>query len=98
MEILAILFGMLSLFAFTNLIYSCFFLITKQAVGIYKWITMEMDFLEVAAYLFVGPTYSFAQRTYKKCNWFWARVTMIGWLILMAILVIAFFSLFAALT
>lgn len=95
MRILAIIFGVLGIFIFINLLFSLLYLLSKSAgKGFYRWVTYNMDYLMVLSYPLFGVTQWVASSMYERFNWFLARIILVMYTILLVILLIVCFSFF----
>ena len=83
-------------FLATNLIYGIFFLIAYKGVSnFYPWITYEFDgvflfFASIIAFYFCGMSYYVATFVYEKTNWFFARLLILVYIIILITLMIVF--------
>ncbi|RUQ25206.1 hypothetical protein ELQ35_20585 [Peribacillus cavernae] len=92
------LLGILGILATINLLFSFLFIISYSAgKGLYKWLVMDMDFLEFLYTPFLGPTLYVAMRLYERFNWFVVRIVIFFYAVLLLVLLIVFFYLFGTL-
>ncbi|KMJ57622.1 hypothetical protein AB685_16635 [Bacillus sp. LL01] len=95
MKYIAIFLGMLGIFILVNFLFSLLYILSRSAgKGFYRWITYDLDFLEILSSPLFGITQWVAGVTYERFNWFVARVLLILYAIFILILSIVCFSMF----
>lgn len=78
-----------------NFLFALLYILSKTAGnGLYRWVTMDYEFLALFAFPFFGLTELVASEVYARYNWFIARVVLFGYILIVMVLIVVCFMLF----
>ncbi|WP_404448240.1 hypothetical protein LG307_03655 [Sutcliffiella horikoshii] len=96
MELIGTILFALAAFLLFNVLFALLYILSKSAgIGFYRWITHDLDFLVILSFPLLGLTQWAASSIYGRFNWFVARVLLILYTIVIFIIAIVSFIVFA---